>query len=283
MIFTKRVRYPYSDIIGKYIIISIKIMLTLLTGLALVVRENILGFKIIADTIYVFGLRLKEAGLHAKIFWNTLTGQDTTLLNAQLTDTSLKISEVTNRLATNKQEFVDTGEKIKQLGPNLIQNIKKPMEESAESAKKSGKVLIETAGEVTNAWGQAATSINDFQAAVDNLNKQKAMASGIIGGTSVAREEFTRTIEQAKAYGSTITSFTRGNIQNTAEGGIVMSPQIRRIGEAGPEAIIPLNKTNSMGGITINIGTITTASARQFADDLMGILNTRLQATGRIR
>jgi len=116
-----------SDIIGKYIIISIKIMLTLLTGLALVVRENILGFKIIADTIYVFGLRLKEAGLHAKIFWNTLTGQDTTLLNAQLTDTSLKISEVTNRLATNKQEFVDTGEKIKQLGPNLIQNIKKPI------------------------------------------------------------------------------------------------------------------------------------------------------------
>ena len=48
----------------------------------------------------------------------------------------------------------------------------------------------------------------------------------------------------------------RGHILALAAGGIVTSPTLSMIGEAGPEAVIPLSKMDSMGGqnITINVG-----------------------------
>jgi hypothetical protein len=38
-----------------------------------------------------------------------------------------------------------------------------------------------------------------------------------------------------------------------AAGGIVTSPTLSLIGEAGPEAVIPLGQMGSMGGTTINL------------------------------
>jgi len=38
-----------------------------------------------------------------------------------------------------------------------------------------------------------------------------------------------------------------------AKGGIVTQPTFALIGEAGPEAVIPLNRAGAFGGITINI------------------------------
>ena len=58
-------------------------------------------------------------------------------------------------------------------------------------------------------------------------------------------------------------SFEVPNIPYLAEGGIVTSPTLAMIGEAGPEAVIPLNGKNSnMGGnVTINItGGISSAA-----------------------
>lgn len=49
----------------------------------------------------------------------------------------------------------------------------------------------------------------------------------------------------------------RGSILALAAGGIVTSPTLSLIGEAGPEAVIPLSQMGSMGGgsnITINVG-----------------------------
>ena len=48
----------------------------------------------------------------------------------------------------------------------------------------------------------------------------------------------------------------RGSVLALATGGIVTSPTLSLIGEAGPEAVIPLSKMGSMGGsnITINVG-----------------------------
>jgi len=42
------------------------------------------------------------------------------------------------------------------------------------------------------------------------------------------------------------------SIEPFAAGGIVTQPTMAMIGEAGPEAVIPLNEMGSMGGITIN-------------------------------
>lgn len=43
------------------------------------------------------------------------------------------------------------------------------------------------------------------------------------------------------------------NIPLLAEGGIVTGPTLAMIGEAGPEAVIPLNRSAMMGNITINV------------------------------
>jgi len=58
----------------------------------------------------------------------------------------------------------------------------------------------------------------------------------------------------------------RNGIQRFAEGGIVTQPMIGMVGEAGPEAIIPLSKMGGMGGdITVNVngGLATSAEIGQ--------------------
>ena len=43
------------------------------------------------------------------------------------------------------------------------------------------------------------------------------------------------------------------NLPRMAEGGIVSSPTLALIGEAGPEAVVPLDRLNNGGGVTINV------------------------------
>jgi len=43
------------------------------------------------------------------------------------------------------------------------------------------------------------------------------------------------------------------NIPLLAEGGIVTGPTLAMIGEAGPEAVVPLSKMGGMGGVTVNV------------------------------
>lgn len=52
-----------------------------------------------------------------------------------------------------------------------------------------------------------------------------------------------------------IMTFPLQLIPKTASGGVVTSPQVRMVGEAGPEAIIPLSQMGGMGGgVTVNVG-----------------------------
>jgi hypothetical protein len=56
---------------------------------------------------------------------------------------------------------------------------------------------------------------------------------------------------------------TSGGIPKLATGGVVTAPTMALIGEAGPEAVIPLNRMGSMGGATVNIvinGSVTSES-----------------------
>ena len=46
---------------------------------------------------------------------------------------------------------------------------------------------------------------------------------------------------------------TAGGIPKLAKGGIVTGPTLALIGEAGPEAVVPLNKANGFGGKTVNV------------------------------
>jgi hypothetical protein len=60
--------------------------------------------------------------------------------------------------------------------------------------------------------------------------------------------------------------FSVPNIPMLAEGGIVTGPTLAMIGEAGPEAVVPLSKMGSMGGgVTVNVtgGLATSAEIGQ--------------------
>jgi len=59
--------------------------------------------------------------------------------------------------------------------------------------------------------------------------------------------------------------FSVPKIPMLAQGGIVTGPTLAMIGEAGPEAVIPLNRMNSGGGITVNVmgGLATSAEIGQ--------------------
>ena len=46
---------------------------------------------------------------------------------------------------------------------------------------------------------------------------------------------------------------SRMNLPRMAEGGIVNSPTLALIGEAGPEAVVPLDRMNTGGGVTVNV------------------------------
>ena len=58
---------------------------------------------------------------------------------------------------------------------------------------------------------------------------------------------------------------SRMNLPRMAEGGIVNSPTLALIGEAGPEAVVPLDRMNTGGGVTINVtgGLATSAEIGQ--------------------
>lgn len=69
------------------------------------------------------------------------------------------------------------------------------------------------------------------------------------------------------------------DIPMLAEGGIVTGPTLAMIGEAGPEAVIPLSKAGAMGGNTINV-TVTSADPNAVVAALQQYvrLNNRLPA-----
>jgi hypothetical protein len=62
-----------------------------------------------------------------------------------------------------------------------------------------------------------------------------------------------------------------------AEGGIVMGPTLALVGEAGPEAVIPLNRAGAVGGITINVsGALDPVSVAQQIRRLLQQQDSRL-------
>ena len=87
--------------------------------------------------------------------------------------------------------------------------------------------------------------------------------------------------------GSIIPLWPEGGLVELAEGGIVNSPTLALIGEAGPEAVVPLNSQGrGMGGgnqtfnMTFNMSGITDRTdKRKLAQDVSQMLRTELRRT----
>jgi hypothetical protein len=93
------------------------------------------------------------------------------------------------------------------------------------------------------------------------LDVGKAFANGIIGFINRNVIDKINDLLEFKisAFGAsfTVNPPDIGQIPMLAEGGIVTSPTLAMIGEAGPEAVIPLNRAGGMGmggnTITVNV------------------------------
>jgi len=71
----------------------------------------------------------------------------------------------------------------------------------------------------------------------------------------------------------------RMNIPRLADGGIVNSPTLALIGEAGPEAVVPLDRMQSGGGITINV-TGGLATSAEIGESVVNALRAYSRSAG---
>lgn len=69
------------------------------------------------------------------------------------------------------------------------------------------------------------------------------------------------------------------DIPKLAEGGIVNSPTLAMIGEAGPEAVVPLDRLNNGGGITINV-TGGLATSAEIGESVVNALRAYSRSAG---
>jgi len=78
-------------------------------------------------------------------------------------------------------------------------------------------------------------------------------------------------------------SAVKSVVSKFADGGIVTGPTLGLVGEAGPEAIIPLSKLGQVGGLTINLNGdfyTTTEVAEEFGNELARIIKNQINLGG---
>lgn len=107
-----------------------------------------------------------------------------------------------------------------------------------------------------------------------------AVRSGIKSGINFVIRLINSLIGGLNKVGSTLNKIpgvqvnTIGTIPELANGGVVTRPTLALVGEAGPEAVVPLDRYNGAGGggggITVNFNGVTT---REAADQVVRILN----------
>jgi hypothetical protein len=127
-----------------------------------------------------------------------------------------------------------------------------------------------------------AIAFNKLVAAMSEINKIGGLAAKILGSLAMPVISMTGNIlgglgDLSNLVGLSGKPTDKGiQIPRMATGGIVSSPTIAMIGEAGPEAIVPLSKLGNMGGgvnITINGGLGTSSDIAQAVYDNLRFYN----------
>jgi hypothetical protein len=104
-----------------------------------------------------------------------------------------------------------------------------------------------------------ALAFNKLVDSVSEINKVGGLAAKLLGMVVSPVTALTGNILRGLPdLGSLIPSTpmpapSMPNIPRMAEGGIVSSPTLALIGEAGPEAVVPLDRMNTGGGVTVNV------------------------------
>ena len=102
--------------------------------------------------------------------------------------------------------------------------------------------------------GSDAAAIGWISAA-GALASYAAAAAAVVSSAPVIPSPVVPPSGNTGGFGFSLPEYARNEIPFLAAGGIVTSPTLSMIGEAGPEAVIPLSQMGSMGqNITINVG-----------------------------
>jgi hypothetical protein len=141
-----------------------------------------------------------------------------------------------------------------------------------DAAKAAIEVLDLTWENLKNTF--ASTMFPSFTPFIEDL-------TGIVNAIKWLMEEWNKLPPDLKKFiGTTnilnVMTSPLSFLPKTASGGVVTSPQVRMVGEAGPEAIIPLSQMGGMGGgVTVNVGNYMgdEISKRALVRDIQRILN----------
>jgi hypothetical protein len=148
--------------------------------------------------------------------------------------------------------------------------------------------LIGIASTLYTAWSTNFIGVRDIVLTVIKAIKDQFEAfisdiQKIINAFERLYEAASRAISTAKSIGSNVVKSARG-VLGLQEGGIVTRPTFALIGEAGAEAVIPLNRLAGAGiggrGITINLyGDFytDTETAERFANQIARIIKYQLK------
>ena len=139
---------------------------------------------------------------------------------------------------------------------------------------------------------QIADEIKLYQAKFDQILAQQVLANQQMAASEDALDKKVKADVQAEidlytelskavstAYGAKATNLvsTPKSIPKMAEGGIVSSPTIAMIGEAGAEAVVPLNKMGSMSGVTVHVNVYGDVSGDELVNKVEQVLIDRLK------
>jgi hypothetical protein len=165
------------------------------------------------------------------------------------------LGEITIYLDAMKIKFMEA------LGP---ENVAKIAEGVGKIAEALSNFLAKNPAFIDQMTGLVQSFLDLTQAILDIVNAWNSLPPEIRGGLLRAGSQ------------GVIGGMNFAPVTARASGGIVTKPELSLVGEAGPEAIIPLSQMGGMGGgVTVNVGNYMgdEISKRALVRDIQRILN----------
>ncbi len=149
-------------------------------------------------------------------------------------------------------------------------------------------LIVENWDKITAAWSNIWNSVKDTLVSI--MDGAKGVIMGTINWVIDKLNGAISLANNAISLANKVPGVNIGpiaSIPKLAAGGIVTSPTIAMIGEAGPEAIVPLSGSGAGGGfgglnLTINVGNLWGASPQAAAREIGDLIIKQLQQNRRI-
>lgn len=182
----------------------------------------------------------------------------------QLISMGLSESALSEVLGAGADAGTKIADEIIAGGASMVNQVNTLVSSTASLAEEVGKVGAEQFYSAGVAQGNALVQgiVDAIKAA--GLSIEGTNADTIASATQAATNAVASTTSKVATTAKKATNKTKkltvpkgAKIPALAAGGIVNQPTLALIGEAGPEAVVPLNKANKMGGtynITVNAG-----------------------------